>query len=561
MGNSNNWRNISHNELSNKEKEYFYSIKKSMRTLYKDLDNNVNNINKAIERKYFDKNITIRKVQINQNQQQKNLTWKKYILNYFKSKENFESYYSYIINEIEDEIFLSENKYTSFAFFKEFELMTKPQIFKDFDKKIINENDTNDENVVKQLIFPYDENIEENNYLNTSKQIITNITKYLGGSFNANNITQSISSDITTHEYKLIRKRIKEIIKIFKRHLENKDHPITIIISIFEKYFTNYLTKKKIFFNNNNYIGIENFNNAIIEELHSFILKCQSALKLMYSKSVNFQYFSQEKDETINLITHFLFQTGNLYNEIYELFSIELNQKIEDLSIKLQLLKDISPKDLKIPEQFALDESTEKYKEELIKKKNQLYEKNENKNKNNNEENDILKNSITSLNIENEILTNTKMEKRKYLNGYKSAIQLIKSLKYNKSPFNKIMIIASISTEIIKCINNYWEGMNNYISNSLLNINSDELITIFLYIIINSQMPEILIHNKIISKFTTKATQQSSIYYYFNTLIGAIEYIQNDIIKQMNLYDQYNELVNKNKNIIDDDNDIIDTCK
>ena len=153
------------------------------------------------------------------------------------------------------------------------------------------------------------------------------------------------------------------------------------------------------------------------------------------------------------------------------------------------------------------------------------------------------------------------MEKRKYLNGYKSAIQLIKSLKYNKSPFNKIMIIASISTEIIKCINNYWEGMNNYISNSLLNINSDELITIFLYIIINSQMPEILIHNKIISKFTTKATQQSSIYYYFNTLIGAIEYIQNDIIKQMNLYDQYNELVNKNKNIIDDDNDIIDTCK
>ena len=559
MGNSNNSRNIPDTQLSKKEEEYFYSIKKIMRRLYKDLDNNVNNINKAIERKYFDKIITLRNVQKNNNQKAKNITWKKYILNYLKTKENFESYYSYIINEIEHEIFLSENKYVSNAFFKEFELMTKPKILKDFDKKSINKKDSNDENVVKQLKnLTYNENIQTNN----SKIILTNITTNLGGSFNSNNNSEFTISDKTLYEYNLIRKRIKEIIKIFNTHLENKDHPITIIISIFEKYFSNYLRRKKIVLKNNNYSGIQTFNKTIIEELHLFILKCQSTLKLMYSKSINLQCLSEEKDETINLVTNFLFQTGNFYNEIYELFSIELKQKIEDLSTKLQLVKNLTPKDLNIPEKFALDESTEKYKEELIQNKQLiLSKKNGIKNKDNNIENDSLKNSISSLNIENEIQTNTKIAKTKNLNGYESAIQLLKSLKQNKSPFNKIMIIALISKEITKCVDNYWEGMDNYISNSLLNINADQLIPIFIYIIINSQMPELLIHNKIINEFTTKTTKQSTIGYYLITLEAAIEYIQKDIFTEKKLYNQNNESVNKNKNIFDDNNDIIDTSK
>jgi hypothetical protein len=67
MGSSNNSRNIQNTELSNKEKKYLYSIKKTMRILYKELDNNENSINKAIEKKYFDKIITIRNVQINNN--------------------------------------------------------------------------------------------------------------------------------------------------------------------------------------------------------------------------------------------------------------------------------------------------------------------------------------------------------------------------------------------------------------------------------------------------------------------------------------------------------------
>jgi hypothetical protein len=273
--------------------------------------------------------------------------------------------------------------------------MTKPKIFQDIDKKSLKENEknSNDENIVKQLMrVTYNENIKENN-INNSIITVPNYIKYLGGSFKIDNISQSQSLDNTTYEYHLIRKRIKEIIKIFKKHLENKDHPITIIISIFEKYFTNYLTKKKIFLKNNNYFGIENFNNYIIKELHSFILICQSTLKLMYSKSFDLQCLSEEKD------------------------------------------------------------------------------------------------------------------------------------------------------------------------NSLLNINADELMNIFIYIIIKSQMPELLIHNKIISEFTTRTTQQSTMGYYFITLEAAIVYIQNDLFKQMNLYNEYDELIHKNKNILDSDNDIINTSK
>ena len=74
-------------------------------------------------------------------------------------------------------------------------------------------------------------------------------------------------------------------------------------------------------------------------------------------------------------------------------------------------------------------------------------------------------------------------------------------------------------------------------------------------------MPELLIHNKIINEFTTKTTKQSTIGYYLITLEAAIEYIQKDIFTEKKLYNQNNELVNKNKNIFDDNNDIIDTSK
>ena len=239
----------------------------------------------------------------------------------------------------------------------------------------------------------------------------------------------------------------------------------------------------------------------------------------MYIQSFDFSCFSEEKDETINIITNCLFQTGNLYDQIYSLFKIELRTKIDDYSKKLKILEKIQPQQLNIPDKFCLNTLTEEYKKTLKNNKNNDFILTGINNNDNNEKKENVLEIDTGKKSINFYDINIKKE------GYKSAINLLKGLKHNKTPFEKMMLIASISTEITKCVNNYWKGMEHYINPTLLNINADELMSIFIFIVIKSQMPELIIHKKIISDFTTKNIKQSSIGYFNITLEGSVQYI------------------------------------
>jgi hypothetical protein len=137
-------------------------------------------------------------------------------------------------------------------------------------------------------------------------------------------------------------------------------------------------------------------------------------------------------------------------------------------------------------------------------------------------------------------LSPDKSDKLKYPQGpYDQAIKILKSIKRYKVPFEKMMLIATISTEITECVNNFWKNFENIITSSMLNIDADELMTIFIYIIIKSQMPELLVHTKIIKEFTTSTTRSSMIGYYFTTLEASLIYI-------LSVKDK-SELLNKEK--------------
>ena len=51
-----------------------------------------------------------------------------------------------------------------------------------------------------------------------------------------------------------------------------------------------------------------------------------------------------------------------------------------------------------------------------------------------------------------------------------SCISIIKSLKKYKSPFEKIMIIASLRDEIEDYVHEFWEELNEYIDKNVLMI-------------------------------------------------------------------------------------------
>ena len=539
MGNKNNVDSLSNYNISSTGKNYLKAVKKGMKILSNKLENNQNNIYKALEKKYFDKIINFRKIQsIKDLNKLNNINWKNYILHYFNSRINENEYFSNIFYDIQNESFLSENKYVSSAFFKEFELLTEPENLEIIDKNL-NFNDDKEidkdeilTNNLKQIT--YNDNMKDINF-STSKINLSNLTVNLGGSFNNEN---SIYDEVGL-EYKMIRNRIKAIMKIWKRHLKNNDHPIRIVVSIYEKHFTHYIIEEKKKLKKNE---IKNFNDDIIEEIHKFILKCQSTLKLMYSQSFDFLCLSEEKDETINLITNCLFETGNLYDEIYNLYQIELAKNIEDYSKKIKVLENINPQNLNIPDKFCLNNLTEEYKNNLKKNNNNEFTLSGINNTDNNKERNEILNEINT-NKRTSVIEEIEIKKE----GYKSAINLLKGLKHKKTPFEKMMIIATISTEIIKCVNNYWKGMEHYISSTLLNITADELMAIFIFIVIKSQMSDLLIHKKIIFDFTTKNIKQSTIGYYNITLEGAVEYILNCAIQELGFEEEFKHINDDNK--------------
>ena len=108
---------------------------------------------------------------------------------------------------------------------------------------------------------------------------------------------------------------------------------------------------------------------------------------------------------------------------------------------------------------------------------------------------------------------------------YLSAIKLLTSLKKYKAPFEKIVIIAAISDQITESASNFWNEMEKYIKNSYLFIEADEIMTIFLFIMIRSQMPEIIIFSKMITNFTTPNTRAFNLSYNFTLLEASLEYI------------------------------------
>ena len=108
---------------------------------------------------------------------------------------------------------------------------------------------------------------------------------------------------------------------------------------------------------------------------------------------------------------------------------------------------------------------------------------------------------------------------------YLSAIKLLTTLKKYKAPFEKIVIIAAISDQITESATTFWSEMEKYIKKDFLSIEADEIMAIFLFIVIRSQMPEIIIFSKMITNFTTPGTRAFSIAYNFTLLEASLEYL------------------------------------
>ena len=497
------------------------------------------------------------------------IPWKSYLMRAINNLANqngclwAQGLYIYLSHES----FPEQTKYQNMFFYQEIQILTRPKL-KNQDRILYCTKGTEK---IDDIFAEKEDKLDENDPLFNIKMKISN---NLMGSFisaDSESPNSSLRRD-PNYEYQYNKNKIKEYMDVFKEHLSLKDHPLNLIIMQFIKEFEQYLSNVINFYkdnNNSNIIACKEKSNDIIRQMQDFIVLMQNVIKLFYSRSISYSYFKDEKDEFLNLVSYIIFNSEEIYRKFFELFEFMNEDKILSLNEKFEMMGDIQPEEIGIKDKFCLNEKTKIFMEKLKleNKNNKIYnksyknsqdnvlainvngqeklldEKFEDDNSVNNKNNDLLE-IKTDLKIESSLDNNIKitsdsgklnlftknfsiMSEDKHYSKipYGQAIEFIKKIVDFKVPLEKLIIIASVSSLITECVNNYWKSMEKYIQPSMLGIDADELMTIFMYIIYKCHMPELFVHGDFIKYFTSPTTKSTMIGYYYTTLQGCLDFL------------------------------------
>lgn len=108
---------------------------------------------------------------------------------------------------------------------------------------------------------------------------------------------------------------------------------------------------------------------------------------------------------------------------------------------------------------------------------------------------------------------------------YYEAIKALKNIVKCKTPLEKLIIMASLSSFITDNIYIFWKPIEELINPSLLNVEADELMKIILYIVYKSEMSELFVHFDFVKYFTIRETRTTMIGYYYTLLEGTLNTI------------------------------------
>ena len=115
---------------------------------------------------------------------------------------------------------------------------------------------------------------------------------------------------------------------------------------------------------------------------------------------------------------------------------------------------------------------------------------------------------------------------------YGEAIYYFKNIKDYNIPLDKLTIIALVSVLITDCIDEFWKTEMENLDTKFLKVDADELISIYLYIIYNLDLPSLYTQLDFIENFTGSITKQSMIGYYFTSVVGSLEFIMSSDKKE-----------------------------
>ena len=585
---------IPNNNFTDEEKSlkssYYNLLSKNLKNRYDNNHYDLFNQNYALFKKDFDKSYINQRI-LAIPLAQSYISWKSYLLYHLRYLEKENGYiWAHSLYEIlSSENFPEQVKFQNLFFYQEHQILSnlKMKINSEFDFE-----DFGYTNMIKEK--DYISNVEEPLleqtpqdpfYIVKSKISNTLMASFISGG--SDSFNSSLKKD-PNKEYHFNKNKIKEYMDIFRQHLSIKEHPINFVImeffnqfipridDVIKLYKTDYKDKK---------IYCEEKALDIITQLQEFMVLIQIIIKIFYSRSISYAYFRDEKDEFLNLVSFIIFNNDKIYKKFFELFELMNKENEEILESKFNLLGDLTPEEIGIKPEFCLNQKTNELIEKLKEETKNLpkSEKDSDNNNNNdrltlningeekiiNDETDIdtipvkenkekeiqqstntINTNSSRLTMENFKITSDTGKLNIFTNDlfkntvnfdsnepYYEAILYIKKIKDFKVPLQKLIVVASLSNVITGCVNKFWKNMENIIKPEMLSIDSDELMTIFIYIIYKCKIPSIFVHADFINYFTTPTTKATMVGYYYITFRGCLDFLlniksKNDFIKE-----------------------------
>ena len=453
------------NNFNSIQKEYFQSLKLILRDNYLQNDNRLDNMKTCLNEKNFEQIINnpvnlSGNLDFEENEPIEFIYWLDYLYEYLLGERRKNRYWAdEMLVKLDKEYFVTENKYLSQFFYEEYGMMTEPECIKKINlseiKRKINEEE-----------FLYNENNKEDNRISISNQSLS-VTKNLGGSFtstNSNEEEDNLDENDAEFKYKMFRSKVKKYIFIFKEHIIYKDHPINIVMNIFESCWVKYVEEKIKLLKNNitneNDTTINLIVNELTRQLQKFVIKLQICLKLFYCRTINYSCFNEEKDELINLLSTLIFRTGNIYNVVFELYEFQLNPIIKNMTSKYQSLKNITPEQLGVSTQFCLN------KEALLMQENILNEALKKKEKDTKDIESGIKDGILEMDLTEKI-----MDQRKITSLLKNIQFMKKKYEYlakHKKKKQDIEVNIDFSSNEELLLTSYPKQQDNLIENDVI---------------------------------------------------------------------------------------------
>ena len=290
--------------------------------------------------------------------------------------------------------------------------------------------------------------------------------------------------DEETKKYKIKRQESYELFDVIRAQLEYKENPFNIVINNFILFFIEEIRNKNIYLDKiKNKEGFENYCGKVLDELkeqiNEFITFLTKCITIFYRINN-----IQEYDTYYALLISIIFNGKGNSKKLYYLFMQLINKKernknalFKNIIMNYQNKDNISPKDFLIEKKFCLD-------------------------------NDSI-----------ELINENKLIARKI--PYEKTINEFKNIEVYQNPFDKLLLTVKLSKIIQEEISNFWHQIKEEEikeKNINLNIEADDFINIFKYMLIKSGITNI--HNEIcfIECFTSNQIKSDSDWYYLSLI-------------------------------------------